>query len=76
MDEGASAAAELGEQGEVGLRELADGIQFWRSRRGWPADFDNADYELGTGEPPRPVLARMVAALSQEAAGMDRPPGP
>lgn len=53
MDEGPGAAADFGEQAEVGLRELADGIRFWRSRRGWPADFHNSDYEQWERENPR-----------------------
>src|SRR2546427_13007459 len=27
------------------LREMADGVAFWRSRPKWPADFHNSDYE-------------------------------
>ncbi|SCL43342.1 hypothetical protein GA0070615_6410 [Micromonospora aurantiaca] len=27
------------------MRELADGVAFWRSRPKWPADFHNTDYQ-------------------------------
>jgi hypothetical protein len=27
------------------MRELADGVAFWKSRPRWPADLDNMDYE-------------------------------
>ena len=33
------------------MRELADGITFWRSRR-WPPDFHNAEYERWAQENP------------------------
>jgi hypothetical protein len=34
------------------LRELAAGITFWRSRRGWGADFNNAEYKVWAVENP------------------------
>jgi len=55
------------------MRELADGIRFWRSRRAWPADFHNSDYELWDGVNPHgqfslewwgPFLKRLQAWIA------------
>jgi hypothetical protein len=34
------------------MKELSDGIVFWRSRTPWPADFHNADYARWSRENP------------------------
>jgi hypothetical protein len=34
------------------MEEFADGVAFWRSRRTWPADFHNADYERWSQQNP------------------------
>src|SRR4030088_854161 len=34
------------------VHELADGLAFWDSRRGWGKDFGNADYEAWAKENP------------------------
>jgi hypothetical protein len=36
----------------VAMQELADGVAFWRTRRSWPSDFHNADYERWERENP------------------------
>jgi hypothetical protein len=38
------------------MRELADGIAFWRSRP-WPADLHNADYEMWARQNPNGNLS-------------------
>ena len=57
----------------MAMRELADGIHFWRGRRAWPADFHNADYARWDGENPHghftlewwgPFLKRLQAWIA------------
>ncbi len=76
MDDGAGAAADFGKQVEVGLRELADGIRFWRSRRGWPADFHNSDYEQWERENPRGQFRSNGGGHSSSSCRHGSPPGP
>jgi hypothetical protein len=42
---------------EMAIRELADGIAFWRRRQAWPADFHNADYERWDKENPQGIFS-------------------
>jgi hypothetical protein len=42
----------LADQGSPPMRELADGVAFWRNRAKWPDDFHNTDYETLARENP------------------------
>lgn len=42
----------VGDAGDTPMQELADGVAFWRSRRVWPMDFHNSDYERWHRENP------------------------
>jgi hypothetical protein len=48
-DQTSSGAAQVRSQA---LRELADGLAFWDSRRAWGRDLGNADYAAWANENP------------------------
>lgn len=50
-NEGDMATGDAAEE-SVSLRELRDGIYYWRNRTRWPADLHNAEYEAWARQNP------------------------